>query len=86
MELRQTFYHLGYLPHAGHMSLEMTLMDLTHSFTAVDLGMIHPKKDRLLGVVLSHHARRASLAEDRSGRDLARRQDFIMLLRRVRSF
>lgn len=75
-ELRQTFYCLGYLPHAEHMSLKMTLMDLTHSFTAVDLGLIHQKKDRLLDVVLSHHARRASLAEDRSGGDLAEEARF----------
>lgn len=58
------------------MSLEMTLMDLTHSFTAVDLGMIHQKKDHLLGMVLSHHSRRAAFAEDPSGGDLAEEARF----------
>lgn len=54
----------------------MTLMDLTHSFTAVDLGMIHQKKDHLLGMVLSHHSRRIRGAEDLSGGDLQRRARF----------
>ena len=48
------FCCLGYVPLARHASLKTTLMDLTHSFTAVDLLMIHQEKDHLLGVVLSH--------------------------------
>ena len=70
----------------GHASLEPILVDLTHSFTVLDLLMIHQQKDQLLGVVLSPQAMTASMAGDPGGADRADLARFDHTARRVRNF